>query len=99
LLQSAILAAVTGEDNIGAEIAIAAETRFAAPARQCRIHRHVLAVTRAALDNSGEFMSGHHRSDEPGVADAGFGEPVQVGSAQADGGDADQFLSGGRGRN
>jgi hypothetical protein len=55
-------------------------------------------VTRTALDHTGEFMAGHDRPGQPRVADTGLGEPVQIGSAQADCGDADEFLSRTNGR-
>jgi hypothetical protein len=98
LLQSAVLSTVTGEHDIGTEVAVSVKAHFAPSARQGRIDRHQLSVTRTALDYTGEFMPRHQRPGEPRIADAGFGEPVQVGSAQADGGDAHQFFSGARDR-
>jgi hypothetical protein len=97
LLQSTVLAAVPGEDDIRTKVEITAEAYLALTTWQCRVHRYRHAVARSALDDSCEFVARHHRSRQLRVADTRLGEPVQVGSAQPDGGNAHQFLTGTRG--
>src|SRR4029078_12856987 len=86
--------AVAGEDDVRAQIVITAHADLAPPARQRRVHRHRHPVARAALDHHGEFMPGYQRLDQPGVTDAGLGEPVQVRAAQPDRVDTHQLLAG-----
>ena len=63
-----------------------------------RVDGDASAVERSALDDAGELVPEHERLGQPGIPDAALAEPVQIGSAQADGRHADQTLAVGRRR-
>ncbi len=56
------------------------EAKLAFPTRNGRVDRHPLAVF---LPHGGKLMAQHQGLLQPGIADARFAEPVQVGAAHA----------------
>jgi hypothetical protein len=78
LAQAAVERAVPGEAYGRAEIGVSATAQVAVLTGDGRVDRHALAVPRAALDNARHLVPDHQRLDQPGVADAGLGVPVQV---------------------
>nr|WP_240731924.1 hypothetical protein [Egibacter rhizosphaerae] len=61
--------------------------------RDRRIDRHPLAVAVTTDERAGQLVADHQRFIEARVADATFGEPVEVGPADPHGIDPDQLVA------
>ena len=93
LLQAAVPAPVTGEPHVGAEVRMALAAQIAVLARDRRVDGDAAAGQRAGLDNARELVPDHQRGVQARVSDRALVEPVQVGSADADGLDAHERLA------
>ena len=70
----------------------------AVPARIGRLYDDALIRARAGDDDAAHLVTKDERLHDSGVADAAVLVPVQVGAAEAHGGDADELLARGRHR-
>jgi hypothetical protein len=92
LTQATVGRAVARKANLRAEVAESSAASFAGTARDRGVDSHPLSVQRPALDGPSELVAEHQRRGELGVADVPLTEPMKIGAAQPDRGDAHQAL-------
>jgi hypothetical protein len=85
---------VAAEADVGTKVAVASSTDEAVPARVGRLDDDAFAGSRTGHDDAAHLVAQHERLHDPCLTDAAVLIPVEVGAAQADGGDADELLSG-----
>ena len=89
LAQAPVVGAVPREAHRLAEVGMAVAAERAGLARDGRVDRDPPSVLR----DPRELVAEHERSREPRLADPALAEPVQVGAAEADRGDAHERLA------
>jgi hypothetical protein len=94
--QTAIGVREPEEADVRAEVAPTSQAQLAPLARVGRIDRHAEAATRPGRDDAGDLVAKHEWMAGYGAAEQAVGVPVAVRSAQTDGLDADELLSGSR---
>src|SRR5262249_22907496 len=94
LAHGAVLAAVARELDARTEIAVAVAAGPAGAAPDSRVDRDQLAAPGAVLDPAGGLVGGHPPPGQGRVTDLALAPPVQVRTADADGGHPHQAHSG-----
>ena len=92
--QAAVDGRVPAEPDVGAEVAVAGAADLAVATGVGRLDDDALAFARTRHDDAAHLVAEHQRLVHLRVADAAVLVPVEVGAAEADGGDADELLTG-----
>src|SRR5664280_832278 len=96
--QTAVVGAVTGETNRGAQVVIAFHALFTHSARLRGVDGYTLPIKGTALDDPGDLVPEHEWMKDLSITDCPFGEPVEVGSAYTHRGHAHKALARAPGR-
>ena len=83
---------VPGKPAGDAEVLVAGDARRAAAARDRGVERNPLTRPRSRLDHADELVAEDERPGQNDIADGALVEPVQIGAAEPDGGDAHEDL-------